>query len=1394
MAKVNNNFIGGKMNKDLTGRLLPRNQYRNALNAQVSKSEGPNTGDFQNVLGNSLMPQGDFAAITGIAGLKSIGYFADEASNYVYIFLTDNPTGNYIPTRNHYIYAYNTLTQISTLLVEGSFLNFNISYPITGVNILESLLFWTDNRNQPRKINVDTALNNPGYYTTEDHISVAKYNPFINIELYKPSSNTDDKYETTMYNVSSKFYPEGGSANITGTLDPAATSIQLTISTIEGDVAIGSNIAYIAPVTGLLIETGATVSAYNSASGQLTSSVAIGPFVSQNVELVFNYNPYYEGDFNGDPDFLEDKFVRFAYRLRFDDGEFSIMSPFTQNTFIPKQDGYFLYKDQVAPPVDIKDEEDAFRSTIVEFMENKVDKILLRIPFEYQTHLLEQSLKIKSIDILYKQSNQVTVSVLETIPIQQVADQTAEASVLGNFTAQTSISLDNILYGSITPGVIVSGNGIENNPSVVSFDAVNNIVVLSNAQTLANDTVLLFGDLKVFEYEYQSKKPYKILPTAATVRVYDKVPVKALAQEIISNRVVYGNFQDKHTPPASLNYNVAVGEKGEFNLNQNTSTVVGGPYNGTLITIIKAALDELPSEGDFISLLSGTGSIPLNTQVVSVTENPPGSNNYDIVLTNAVSGVIATDIVFFEPGADTLNSTSVIEYPNHTLKQNRNYQVGVVLSDRYGRSSTVVLSNNKQARLFESSYFTGSTVYAPYLTPSTDTRQWPGNSLKILFNETISPTAPQQIAGWPGVYNGDVSSVDYNPLGWYSFKVVVKQQEQEYYNVYLPGVMAAYPSNTTLELGKTSHTVLINDNINKIPRDLTEVGPTQRQFRSSVKLFGRVENNSGTDAGSWNNQFYPGRSFDFASSISTNNLLFDGDNQPSYISSSEFYSIESDPFIARLSTITKFGITATIIQATSLVVSENATIGFDILEPLIGVPFVGCAVSGFELPSGLIVKAVTGTAPNITGVTVSKDGAAQKVTLAAGTVITFTPPNASESVQKLAIYETEPVESLLEIFWETSTSGTVGDLNNAILDDSNSTDSIFGFNSINFCESSPIGTNISTGDFTLIDNFGTPVPYVANQDPPQLQLVSVTDFTNPPDNDRSSDFALVDNGNGTYNIQTLSTFYYGFDADTAGTFSFELLSTVNGVEATIVVEPVTVCNVEPVINNCPATPISWDPSASLDLNAFTGVNGSISTTEQGLDLVWSLAVEKDGVQYGPPPIGNGTFTLSFSDGVNQSLCTVSIVDGVEFPPGNYNFTLTLTDAGGDSVDCNFIVAVIPTDCCAYVWEKPLVEITIGAGTVGQITRFLDVPIRFTNCDGEVVTTTEPLNGQFFIRCLQSPPETAPTTDPTNFTVVAAAVQYCVPNSVVTVTDENGELVPYINPNTGEQILTPDCIG
>ena len=54
-------------------------------------------------------------------------------------------------------------------------------------------MFFTDNRNQPRKINVTAtppvvdpttgSTITPGYYTRETQISVAKYNPYEPLEL-----------------------------------------------------------------------------------------------------------------------------------------------------------------------------------------------------------------------------------------------------------------------------------------------------------------------------------------------------------------------------------------------------------------------------------------------------------------------------------------------------------------------------------------------------------------------------------------------------------------------------------------------------------------------------------------------------------------------------------------------------------------------------------------------------------------------------------------------------------------------------------------------------------------------------------------------------------------------------------------------------------------------------------------------------------------------------------------------------------------------------------------------------------------------------------------------------------------------------------------------------------
>ncbi len=213
MAEVKNAFIKSKMNKDLDARLIPQGEYRNAVNIQVSKSEGDDVGALENVLGNKSIA--DFNTANGGVSVGScIGFFVDEFNSTVYLFFTDytDPYTDNVSTYNknakNFIFSFNTRNNVITKLVQGSFLNFSTNKPIIGVNLLEDLLFFTDDRNQPRKINIQLAKDEGiGYYNTEDKISVAKYNPYQSIEVIKETSSGSGVYETTMKDRFSEYIP-----------------------------------------------------------------------------------------------------------------------------------------------------------------------------------------------------------------------------------------------------------------------------------------------------------------------------------------------------------------------------------------------------------------------------------------------------------------------------------------------------------------------------------------------------------------------------------------------------------------------------------------------------------------------------------------------------------------------------------------------------------------------------------------------------------------------------------------------------------------------------------------------------------------------------------------------------------------------------------------------------------------------------------------------------------------------------------------------------------------------------------------------------------------------------------------------------------------------------------
>ena len=90
MPEIKNTFTSGKMNKDLDERLVPNNEYRNAVNIQVSNSDGSNVGVVENVLGNNMPNPG---GLTNTVGSRVVGTIADESKDVIYYFVASMMSG-----------------------------------------------------------------------------------------------------------------------------------------------------------------------------------------------------------------------------------------------------------------------------------------------------------------------------------------------------------------------------------------------------------------------------------------------------------------------------------------------------------------------------------------------------------------------------------------------------------------------------------------------------------------------------------------------------------------------------------------------------------------------------------------------------------------------------------------------------------------------------------------------------------------------------------------------------------------------------------------------------------------------------------------------------------------------------------------------------------------------------------------------------------------------------------------------------------------------------------------------------------------------------------------------------------------------------------------------------
>lgn len=631
MAELKRNFSKAKMNKDVDERLVPSGEYRDAMNIEISTSEGANVGTAQSIKGNTKITQ----VLTGGAfynyGIPDtatcISSIADNEKNCVYYFVSDELSGGkdyilrydvalkqlaylfvdiskvgtaneedtgidsgntlYVPigssetinttgirigmslttvagykkkdevkvtdiskatidnsgiftpawkitlskdliaansSGNHFIGANAAVT-----FVEDRVLNFNENTIITGVNVLDDSIYWTDGNSEPKKINIKRSLEGTGgahyisgggingientlvsagwdtsqvfdggnayfhtrlvvknssgvnkvvtknsgkeaTYVEEGHITVIKKAPVqpLELDMYR---NAIPRIPTgsTVENASSGFVTGQSMYGSDGILLTAGAPISFTTTGYldfrENDVLLFSS-------------NEVSVSAEDYSNWQVKVRVTNGSSNNSNTEAntftgeivsisseVASTQLDWSVKLDLGESLFEFKFPRFSYRYKYQDGEYSAFAPWSQIGFLP---GNFDYVPSQGYNLG---------------MVNQVRGMTLK---GYAPSEIISSNDISEIDILYKEEGSPTVYVLKTLD--------------GNLKYPEWFDHD--------------------------YDPLGR------------------GEVKI-----TSDSIYSVVPSNQLLRPWDNVPRNAFAQEISANRLIYGNYLQGYSVP-----------------------------------------------------------------------------------------------------------------------------------------------------------------------------------------------------------------------------------------------------------------------------------------------------------------------------------------------------------------------------------------------------------------------------------------------------------------------------------------------------------------------------------------------------------------------------------------------------------------------------------------------------------------------------------------------------------------------------------------------------------------------------------------------------------------------------------------------------------------------------
>ena len=606
MPELNQNFIKGRMNKDLDERLVPNGEYRDAWNIEASTSEGSNVGTVQTLVGSTAKGTSTRGSCVGsIANEKTnkiyylvsnhednrdciIEYDADTETEQAVVVdvysiegtVTNTQTGQAIGfgssppiaqniregmviagTLSGTTYTANDNVYVSKVsfvgtnafihleqkvgnqlnsTMNGDFpstagdiiiftakrvLNFDKDQYITGINIIDDFLFWTDNRYEPKQIRISRCIEgtpaNPVFpaqlhtklkiqdpktftptpidygdgkdFLNESHTTVIKKSP-ISPPYLDMSRDKKDRLYGIYAEFASYNFTQVNASGIQENLPVGHVFTETTtanVSFLEGDIVLVTNDSTQAGASAftsheIRLEVIDVIST-NEFKFKILSITSLPLTAATSTVAV----PYYLL-VDQERAMFEFKFPRFGYRYKYADGEYSAFSPFSEPAFLPSNFDYLPKK--------------GFNLGMV----NNLRRLKIR-DFVLEPELIPKG--VVAIDILYKESDSPNVYTVKTV-----------------------------LYED-DEWNIVTGSG---------------------------------GNMKG-EVLIESEMIYATLPSNQLLRPWDNVPRKALGQEMSGNRLIYANYLQNYNLIDIDNKEIKIDIRGGIESDVVTGSQVGTP-------------------------------------------------------------------------------------------------------------------------------------------------------------------------------------------------------------------------------------------------------------------------------------------------------------------------------------------------------------------------------------------------------------------------------------------------------------------------------------------------------------------------------------------------------------------------------------------------------------------------------------------------------------------------------------------------------------------------------------------------------------------------------------------------------------------------------------------------